>query len=264
MRNEKSVLRKSRVWNSNSELNPLQNTECGLLNENSEFRTPHSAIGGSCMMKNLISGLKYSAFRNPNSAFQRGFTLIEIIVVIVILSIVSAITIKFLADSLRIYTMTVQQKTLLDEGKLALERMCRDIRDAASNIPVPAPGASTPQVTFVRAHATANDIAAENVTFRLTGTTLYKIKTLPAASNSAAAANVSTFTATQGTAAANNLNEITLVLNLSLEPVAAGNVILQTKVYPKNLPEYLPATYKNFRILDSGGNYASWEEVRSP
>jgi prepilin-type N-terminal cleavage/methylation domain-containing protein len=197
---------------------------------------------------------------------SKGFTLIEIIVVIVILSIVSAITIKFLADSLRIYTMTVQQKTLLDEGKLALERMCRDIRDAASNIPVPAPGASTTLVTFVRAHATANDIAAENVTFQLTGTTLYKIKTLPAASNSAAAANVSTFTATQGTAAAANLNEITLVLNLSL--AGGGAVNLQTKVYPKNLPEYLPATYKNFRITiaggNSAGNFGSWEEVRSP
>ena len=228
------------------------------------------------MIKGLYKSLKsncekYSELRTPNSELlvrSKGFTLIEIIVVIVILSIVSAITIKFLADSLRIYTMTVQQKTLLDEGKLALERMCRDIRDAASNIPVPAPGAATPQVTFVRAHATANDIAAENVTFQLTGTTLYKIKTSPAA-NSPAAANVSTFTATQGTVAAANLNEITLVLNLSLEPVGAGNVILQTKVYPKNLPgEYLPATYKNFRIQlaggNSAGNFGSWEEVRSP
>ena len=62
----------------------------------------------------------YSEIQNPKSAFQRGFTLIEIIVVIVILSIVSAITIKFLVDSLRIYTMTVNQKTLYDEAKLAL------------------------------------------------------------------------------------------------------------------------------------------------
>jgi len=39
--------------------------------------------------------------------YPKGFTLIEIIIVIVILSIVSAITIKFLVDSLKIYTMTV-------------------------------------------------------------------------------------------------------------------------------------------------------------
>jgi hypothetical protein len=44
------------------------------------------------------------------------------------------------------------------------------------------------------------------------------------------------------------------------------NVTLETKVYPKNLLEDLgvPPTYKNFRIQDSSGNFASWQEVRSP
>ena len=51
---------------------------------------------------------------------SKGFTLIEMVIVIVILSIVSAITIYFLINSLKIYTLTVNQKTLLDEGKLAL------------------------------------------------------------------------------------------------------------------------------------------------
>src|SRR3989304_2357695 len=85
----------------------------------------------------------------------RGFTLIEIIVVIVILSIVSVITIKFLVDSLNIYTMMVNQKTLFDEGKLAMERMCRDIRDAQSITSVTAgpPGS----ITFIRTNATAYD-----------------------------------------------------------------------------------------------------------
>ncbi|OGP76554.1 MAG: hypothetical protein A2V86_05145 [Deltaproteobacteria bacterium RBG_16_49_23] len=60
-----------------------------------------SAIRGSCMMKNLISGLKYSEIRNwgrfrvfhsairiPKSAIGiRGFTLIEIIILIVMAGI---------------------------------------------------------------------------------------------------------------------------------------------------------------------------------
>ena len=190
---------------------------------------------------------KYSELRSPNSELQRGFTLIEIIVVIVILSIVAAISINFLVSSLRVYTITVNQKTLFDEGKLALERMCRDIRDAQS-ISVPAAGASNSLITFVRTNATVNDVAAENITFQLSGTTLYKIKTSPAA-NSALAGNVTTFTVTQGTAAANSLNEITLVLNLSLASGGAAN--LQTKVYPKNLAKNL--NYKNL--------YQKWMEV---
>ena len=176
----------------------------------------------------------------------KGFTLIEIIVVIVILSIVSAITIKFLTDSLRVYTMTVKQKILFDEGKLALERMCRDIRDARS-ITTPLAGASGNLITFTRNNATFQDVAAENITFRLTGTTLEKVKASPVATSSLAS-NVFTFTVTRG-AGANT--EITLLLNLLLG--TGENVTLQTKVYPKNLLQN--ATYKNF--------FYCWEELRS-
>jgi prepilin-type N-terminal cleavage/methylation domain-containing protein len=175
--------------------------------------------------------------RTPNSELQRGFTLIEMIVVIVILSIISAITINFLINSLKIYTMTVNQKTLLDEGELALERMCRDIRDARS-ITSPASGSSGSLITFIRNNATVQDVAAENITFRLTGTNLEKVKASPVATSSLAS-NVSTFTVTRG--AAGN-DEITIVLTLSL--TSGENVTLQTKVYPKNLPK--DATYKNF------------------
>lgn len=170
--------------------------------------------------------------RTPNSELQRGFTLIEIIVVIVILSIVSGITIKFLVDSLQIYQMTVNQKTLFDEGKLALERMGRDIRDARSISSV-----SASSITFIRNNATAQDIAGETIIFqRNVGTsTLEKVKTSPSVTLTMAD-NVSAFAVTNAT------NEIQLQLTLQL--ASGENVTLQTKVYPKNLPK--SATYKNF------------------
>ena len=72
---------------------------------NSEIRNPHSAFGYSalgrlCSMKilflrfnnfefrNLLSIFGYSAFRNPKSALQKGFTLIEIIILIVMAGII--------------------------------------------------------------------------------------------------------------------------------------------------------------------------------
>jgi len=176
---------------------------------------------------------------------SKGFTLIEIIIVIIILCIVSAITIKFLVDSLRIYTMTVNQKTLFDEGKLALERMCRDIRDAKS-VTSPLSGGSGNTITFSRTNPTAQDSANENITFRLTGTTLEKVKSSPSAT-SGMAENVSTFTVTRGATD----DEIKMVLTLSLG--TGENVTLQTKVYPKNLVD--SATYKNF--------FANWQELSS-
>ena len=183
------------------------------------------------------SECEVGARRNVPLQLQRGFTLIEVIVVIVILSIVSAITINFLINSLKIYTMTVNQKTLFDEGKLALERMCRDIRDGRS-ITSPASGGSGSAISFTRNNATAQDVAAESITFQLTGSTLEKVKASPSVTSSLAS-NVSTFTVTRG--AAGN-DEITLVLTLSL--TSGENVTLQTKVYPKNLPKGV--TYKNF------------------
>lgn len=212
MQNKKSELRKSRVCNLNSELKPLRNAEFGLLNKNSEFR-------------------------NPNSAFQKGFTLIEIIVVIIILSIIATISIKFLTDSLRIYTMTVNQKTLFDEGKLALEKMCRGIRDARSIT-----GVTASSITFVRDDATAYDIAGETIIFRLNAGILQKVKASPA-STSTMASNVTAFAVTNAT------NEILLTLTLQL--TSGENVALQTKVYPKNLTKNL--NYKNF--------YQNWMEA---
>jgi prepilin-type N-terminal cleavage/methylation domain-containing protein len=172
---------------------------------------------------------------------ERGFTLIEIIIVIVILSIVSAITIYFLINSLKVYTMTVNQKTILDEGKLALERMCRDIRDAKA-ISFPIFGGSGSSVVFQRTNATRWDIADEWITYYQNGRYLERVKSSPSATNDIAF-NVSTFTVTRALT-----NEITLVLTLSLS--SGENVTLQTKVYPKNLPK--STTYKNF--------FQNWKE----
>jgi prepilin-type N-terminal cleavage/methylation domain-containing protein len=157
---------------------------------------------------------------------SKGFTLIEIIIVIVILSIISAISIKFVVDSLRIYTMTVKQKILFDEGKLALERMVRDIRDARA-MAEPDPGETVSDVRITRTNATAQDEAGEAIRFVLSGTTLQKRKSNPRAMFIDLASNVSTFTATRG-----DTSEITIVLTLSL--ASGESVTLQTKVYPKN------------------------------
>jgi len=173
-----------------------------------------------------------SELRTLNSELQKGFTLIEIIVVIVILSIVAAISINFLVSSLKVYTMTVNQKTLFDEGKLALERMCRDIRDTRSIT-----GVTASSITFVRDNATAQDIAGETIIFQRNAgaNTLEKVKASPA-STSTMASNVTAF------AVANATNEIQLQLTLQL--ASGENVTLQTRVYPKNLPK--DAIYKNF------------------
>jgi prepilin-type N-terminal cleavage/methylation domain-containing protein len=221
MWNKKSKLIKSRVRNRNFELNSLRNSD-------SPPPSPSPSRGEGW---------------GRGATFQRGFTLIEIIVVIVILCIVSGITIKFLVDSMRIYTMTVDQKTLFDEGKLALERMCRDLRDANS-ITTPISGGSSSSGTllsFTRTHATAQDSAGDTIQFILSSGTLQrKAAARPTVD---LASYVTAITVTRGTSPD---NEITISLTLSRTTSGVTlSVPLSTKVNPKNFPT--DTTYKNFK-----------------
>jgi len=182
----------------------------------------------------------YSEIQNPKPASQWGFTLIEMVVVIVILSIAAAMTINFLANSLRVYTMTVNQKTLYDQAKLSLEQMCRGIRDASS-ITSPASGNSGSSITFVRTNKTYGDTAGETIVYQLNAGVLQKVN----ASTNPMANNVTAFGVTNTT----NLILLTLTLQLS----TGENVTLETEVYPKNLVKDL--THLNF--------YTNWMEYRS-
>jgi len=187
---------------------------------------------------------------------SRGFTLIEITAVIIILSVASAITIKFLVDSMGIYNMTVNQKPLLDEAKLAMERMSRDIRDAQDILYPPASGTGN-YIRFRRTHATgasqdgANEIIRFQFALQPDGTyTLQKVKndTGPPTANLASNVrnNLTDFTVTRDAG-----YEIQLYLKLSL--ASGEHVTIQTKVYPKNLA--ISSTYKNF--------FLNWREVLS-
>lgn len=191
-----------------------------------------------------MKGIKGSRGQGFKKLRDRGFTFIEVVIVIVILSIVSSITIYFLAGSVKTYVVMVNQKRLSDEARLALERMCRDIRDARG-ILAPASGTSGNTIIFQRSHSTFGDLAGETISFRLNGTTLEKVKTSPG-TTIPLASNVSSFMVTRGVV---GNDEITLSLTLSLG--TGENATLETKVYPKNLT--VNPAYKNF--------FNNWQEV---
>jgi len=61
---------------------------------------------------------------------ERGFTLVEVLVAIVIAAIVGGLTVGVVARSAEQERSTTSHVTTLNEGKTALERMTRDIRAA--------------------------------------------------------------------------------------------------------------------------------------
>jgi prepilin-type N-terminal cleavage/methylation domain-containing protein len=56
---------------------------------------------------------------------QNGYTLIEIVMVIVILGVIGAFTFQFVAHGVLAFKKSSARKDLYDQGRLALERMVR-------------------------------------------------------------------------------------------------------------------------------------------
>ncbi len=61
---------------------------------------------------------------------QRGFTLIEVITVVVILSIVATIGGRFMVSTLQAYNQTQTRSKLINTSRQAIERMTRQLRGA--------------------------------------------------------------------------------------------------------------------------------------
>ncbi|KMP10946.1 hypothetical protein UZ36_05985 [Candidatus Nitromaritima sp. SCGC AAA799-C22] len=61
---------------------------------------------------------------------DRGFTLVEIVVVIVLMGILGVFTVQFISQAARANQLTADQKDIVDEAKLAMEFLTRELRMA--------------------------------------------------------------------------------------------------------------------------------------
>lgn len=105
--------------------------------------------------------------RGPIHRMKRGFTLIELILVIVIGSIVSVFTFSFIYNSIQTYRIMRTQRQLHQEGSYALERITRELRDASYSINI-AGG-----ISFMKAHQTPADTNAF-IRYYQSGTSLFR------------------------------------------------------------------------------------------
>ena len=101
---------------------------------------------------------------------QKGYTLIEIIIVIVILGIIGAFTFQMVAAGVQAFKKSSARKDLYDQGRLALERMVRELRDGKEIT-----DCSSNSITFKKAHPAQAADNLEEVKFQLVGTDLKRV-----------------------------------------------------------------------------------------
>ncbi len=65
-----------------------------------------------------------------NANFQRGFTLVEMVAVIVLLGILAVGSTRFIADAVQIFQDTTRRDTLAQQGRFVVERISRELRNA--------------------------------------------------------------------------------------------------------------------------------------
>jgi prepilin-type N-terminal cleavage/methylation domain-containing protein len=101
---------------------------------------------------------------------QKGYTLVEIVIVIVILGIIGAFTFQFVAHGVLAFKKSSARKDLYDQGRLALERMVRELRDGKEIT-----DCSPNSITFKKAHPAQAADNIEEVKFELVGTDLKRV-----------------------------------------------------------------------------------------
>jgi prepilin-type N-terminal cleavage/methylation domain-containing protein len=115
---------------------------------------------------------------------EKGFTLIEVIIVITIVGIVSVIIGSMLLGVVKAWTFKINRNDILWDGRLAMDRMTREIRTIKDSTSVTT--ASAAQFRFT-------DTGNKDITYSLSSTNLNRTE------NGAAnllAANLSAFTFT--------------------------------------------------------------------
>jgi prepilin-type N-terminal cleavage/methylation domain-containing protein len=101
---------------------------------------------------------------------QNGYTLIEIIMVIVILGVIGGFTFQMVGAGVQAFKKSSARKDLSDQGRLALERMVRELRDGKEIT-----DCSSNSITFKKAHPAQAADNIEEVKFELVGTDLKRV-----------------------------------------------------------------------------------------
>jgi prepilin-type N-terminal cleavage/methylation domain-containing protein len=157
---------------------------------------------------------------------NKGFTLIEIIITIVVLAIVSLFTFSFITASVKTYQMIKTQNGLYFEAAYALERISRELNDATYVI-----SSSSNSIVFQKVNYSTTIDNRQFVDYRLNGADIIRASSTvsPPGVGQVIASNASVFSITSAGTLENTSYNIAITLSRDSQTVT-----LSTAVCPKN------------------------------
>jgi prepilin-type N-terminal cleavage/methylation domain-containing protein len=156
---------------------------------------------------------------------KKGFTMIELVTVIVVLSILSLFTFSFVGNASKTYTLVKEQSVFYAEGFYIMERITKELSDATT-VAVPSSlGPTFHELTFNKVHPSATA-----VTFIKNGRDLTRNGVIMGR-------NIKTFNVTKSlpSGALNETIEIVLELD-SLSDTSIPEFSVTTTITPNNYP----------------------------
>ena len=161
---------------------------------------------------------------------NKGFTMIELITVIVVLSILSLFTFSFMDNATKTYTLMRGQSILYNDGVYIMERITKELTDTTT-ITAPSTGSTSNTLTFNKVHPSAIDPAIA-VTFTKSDRNLTR-------NGVVMGRNIKTFNVTRNSAivppTGTGDETITVVLELdNLNDTSIPAFSVTTKITPNN------------------------------
>lgn len=158
---------------------------------------------------------------------KKGFTMIELVTVIVVLSILSLFTFSFINNATKTYTLMKGQSVLYAEGFYIMERITRELGDATT-ITDPSSGATSHALQFNKVHPSPIE-ATSAVTFTKNGRELTRNGVIMSR-------NIKTFNATRNVAVDPEGTD-TITVKLELENSSDTSIpafSVETMITPNN------------------------------
>lgn len=154
-----------------------------------------------------------------NRQINKGFTLIELVIVIAIISLISFVGAFMLTEAVRAYLQSEESATSTMQANLALERMSRELRtaDAFSTI-------NASSVTF-------DDQDGNTITYSLSGSNLMRNSSILADSISAL---TFTYFDSAGNSTAVLANVYYATINITYTQ-GSNSFLFRTTIHPRNM-----------------------------